>query len=84
MDKKLDDYQKTRPGPLGSTDRGCVVDSSSLVNALSEEDSELASLRAEKKTASWAKTLGATCHQFAPNVQGLGIPLVLISYSTDY
>ena len=84
MGKKLDDYHKTPPWPLGITDRRCAVDSNSLFNALNEEYSELASLWAEKNTSSWAKTIGATCPQFTPNVKGVGNTFVLILYSTDY
>ena len=82
MGKKPDDYHKTHPVPLGSTDRRCVFDADSLFDVLDEENAGIASLRAEKNASRRTKAIGAMCPQFAPNVQGLDIPLVLSAYSS--
>ena len=70
----LDNYYRTCPGPLGSTDRKCAVDtkSLSLFTALNGGNPELASIWAEKSITSWVQSLSTTCSQYIPDVEGFG------------
>ena len=68
FDNLLDSYYAKHQGPLGSTDRKCVIDIESIFEKLNVADSELASSWTEKDMAAWMKTLGSVSPEFAPTM----------------